>query len=791
MRVFAVIAILVVLGLNFLGPGALPAHAQDQNQDRIFSAPALAVVVYTAPGGVRKQRPRVGLALSGGGARGLAHIGVLKVLEREHVPIDAIAGTSMGAVIGGLYASGMSVEALEHELLGLDWGELFSNRVPRELLSVRRKEEDFEISPAVEIGLHPVTGAPMLPLGSVSSRGLEWLLRRYTLPVRQLVSFDVLPIPFRAVATDMETGQPVVFREGDLATALRASMSVPGVFPPTEVKGRILGDGGLVDNVPIDVVRAMGVDVVIAVNIGTPLSKRDALGSALGLTAQMLNILTEQNVQRSLGALHPKKDVLIEPLRGSTHFSSGDFSQARELISVGESRTQALKTQLEVLAVPTSVWQARQTALLSAAPAPAPVVQVRFSGTRVTHPERHADQMASQVGQPFDARAAERDSQRLAATDDYLHADYQLEDLPNGTGLVFNLEEKPWGPDYFRMGLALSSDFAGQGDFNIKLSHNRHWGNAWGGEWRNRLQIGSVPRWLSEWYQPLGRLDAESGTWFLAARTEGERRRTTIYPVIASRANARQITMVERNANDLVRVGFDMGQTWGSLGEVRLGVQRDVLQITPESFTATALLATMQNGLLMSETALRFGVILDQLDHPSFPTRGYRIKATLLNGQREAPTLVLTEGQERFERLELDATAVTTLGRHTLDTSFLLNVARQHWLEGLAPYTLGGFQRLSGYHPEQLSGRQVALARLSYYARLNQEPVLTRGFFAGGSLELGNAWRDLSIGVPALDQWRLGTSVFLGADTGVGPLYFGLMWSPKGNGGLCLQLGRP
>jgi NTE family protein len=785
MRAFLIAALLVLLGLNF-GPGLLPVYAQSS-----LSPPTLAVVVYTAPGGMRKQRPRVGLALSGGGARGLAHIGVLKVLEREHVPIDVIAGTSMGAVIGGLYASGMSVDALEHELIGLDWGELFANRLPREMLSVRRKEEDFDISPAVEVGLHPVTGAPMLPLGSVSSRGLEWLLRRYTLPVRQLMNFDVLPIPFRAVATDMETGQAVVFREGDLATALRASMSVPGVFPPTEVKGRILGDGGLVDNVPIDVVRAMGADVVIAVNIGTPLSKRDALGSALGLTAQMLNILTEQNVQRSLGGLSAKRDILIEPLRGSTSFSSGDFRQVKELILAGETSTDALRTQLQAMALSVGVWQSRQNALLSAAPTPPPVVRVRFNGTHVTHPERHLDQMESQVGKPFDARSAERDSQRLAATDDYLHADYQLEDLPHGSGLVFNFEEKPWGPNYFRMGLALSSDFAGQGDFNIKLSHNRHWGNEWGGEWRNRLQIGSVPRWLSEWYQPLGRVEPESGTWFIAARTEGERRRTMIYPLIAPKATAREVTMLERNANDLVRWGLDVGQTWGSLGEMRLGVQHDILQINPESFTATVLLATMQGGLHMSESALRFGLVLDQLDHPSFPTRGYRVKATLLTGQREVPTLVLTEGQEHFERFELEATTVMTSGRHSLDTSFLLNVAKQHWLEGLAPYTLGGFQRLSGYNTEQLSGRQVALARLSYYARLNQEPVLTRGFFAGGSLEWGNAWRDLSMGAPPLDQWRLGTSLFLGADTGVGPLYFGLMWAPKGNGGLFLQLGRP
>lgn len=782
-----VAAILVLLGLN-VSLGLRLARAQVQEHPVVFYAGVVHPPTQSAQGS--RKRLRVGLALSGGGARGLAHIGVLKVLERERIPIDLIAGTSMGAVIGGLYASGMSVDALENELRGLNWGDLFANRVPRELLSVRRKEEDFEISPAVEMGLNPVTGAPMLPLGSVSSRGLEWLLRRYTLPVRQLLNFDVLPIPFRAVATDMETGQAVVFREGDLATALRASMSVPGLFPPTEVKGRILGDGGLVDNVPVDVVRAMGAEVVIAVNIGTPLAKRDALGSAIGLTAQMLNILTEQNVQRSLGALNLKRDILIEPLRGLSTFSSGDFTSAAQIMALGESYAETMHSQLEVLALPPAEWRARQSALLSPAPQPRPITQVRFQGTHTTHPELRLAEMESRAGQPFDVSAAERDSQRLAATDDYLHADYRLEDLPAGTGLVFNLEEKPWGPNYFRLGLALSSDFAGQGDFNIKLSHNRHWLNDMGGEWRNRLQIGSVPRWLSELYQPLGWPESDSGTWFVAVRTEGERRRSTVYPVLAPNADAGGVSMLERTTRSLVRLGLDLGQTWGTLGEVRLGVQRDIIQIAPESFAASGGANAPLGGVRLSETGWKLGLVLDQLDHPTFPTRGYRLRLSGLMGRRDAPFELLTDMQEPFRRFELDYTAVNTWGHQTLDTTLLLDVAHQAWLDGLAPYTLGGFQHLSGYEPEQLSGRQAALARFTYYRRLNQQPVLTRGFFAGGSLEFGNVWRDPTVGLP-LDQWRVGSSLFLGADTGVGPLYFGLTWAPKGSGGLFLQLGRP
>ena len=286
------------------------------------------------PAGAEAQlaaRPRIGLVLSGGGARGLAHVGVLKVLERERVPVDVIAGTSMGAIIGGLYASGMRATEMEAELVGLNWDAVFAARVDRQQLSQRRKEEDFEISPVIEMGMN--NGRFKVPLGALSGRGLETLLRRFTLPVRGVSDFDKLPIPFRALATDMESGLPVVLSFGDLALALRSSMSVPGVFAPTELDGRILGDGGLVNNLPVDVARAMGVDLLIAVNVGTPLAARDTLGSAAGLTAQMINILTEQNVRRSLESL-TARDVLIVPNLGP--LGSGDFNRTRELIEQGE-----------------------------------------------------------------------------------------------------------------------------------------------------------------------------------------------------------------------------------------------------------------------------------------------------------------------------------------------------------------------------------------------------------------------------------------------------------------------
>ena len=513
-------------------------------------------------------RPRIGLVLSGGGARGLAHVGVLKVLEAERIPIDAIAGTSMGAIVGGLYASGMSAAELEAELSKVQWDTVFSQRVDRQHLSQRRKEEDFEISPLIELGIRD--GELRTPVGAVSSRGLETLLRRYTLPVRAVRDFDALPIRFRAVATDLESGAAVVLDHGDLALALRSSMSVPGVFPPTEVEGRILGDGGLVNNVPVDVARAMGVDLVIVVNIGTPLAGRETLGSALGITAQMINILTEQNVQRSLASLGPR-DVLVLPQLGA--LGAGDFVKVVEAIELGQRGARAALPRLRAHAISAEAyaqWRAEHPKLRRTE---AQVNFVAFEGSTLTNPSRFAAQLESQPGAAFNAQRAESDARTLAASGDYLRADYRLESTPDrGDGLIFDLDDKPWGPNYLRLGIDLATDFNGRGSFNLKLSHNRHWLTANGTEWRNRLQIGEKLSFFTELYHPLNWTIGLSNDWFVAGYAATERSDRTLYG-----EDGAQLARYKRTGS---RAGIDLGQTWGRFGEFRVGIGTQLLRAT-------------------------------------------------------------------------------------------------------------------------------------------------------------------------------------------------------------------
>ncbi|MFY7942100.1 MAG: patatin-like phospholipase family protein, partial [Burkholderiaceae bacterium] len=493
MKICRALTRLTTLFTRLLTASALCLGVQNTAAQPPQEAPPASAQAASTSSETAAKRLRIGLVLSGGGARGLAHVGVLKVLEREGIPIDAIAGTSMGAIIGGLYASGMSAQQLEAVLLKLQWDRVFAARVERPFLSQRRKEEDFETSSILELGVRD--GELRLPLGAISGRGLESLLRHYTLRVSQVDRFDALPIPFRAVATDMETGQAVVMADGDLALAMRSSMSVPGVFAPTERGGRILGDGGLVNNLPVDVARAMGVDVVIAVNIGTPLSPRDTLGSATGLTAQMLNILTEQNVQRSLAQLQAQ-DVLVLPALGK--FTSSDFNETAAMITLGEQGALSALKRLQALAITPQAYAQWQLERPGFSRLQGNITRIAFEGSTQTRPERLLPALETQAGQAFDLAKVERDTQRLAATGDYRRADFVLRpdtEDPTGNTLVFDLEDKPWGPHYLRIGVDLSTNFSGDSAFNLKISHNRHWLDEHGSEWRNRIQLGEVPRW--------------------------------------------------------------------------------------------------------------------------------------------------------------------------------------------------------------------------------------------------------------------------------------------------------
>ena len=722
----------------------------------------LAARAAPAPEATPSRRPRIGLVLSGGGARGLAHVGVLKVLERAGVRPDLIVGTSMGSIIGGLYASGMRAGEIERELLAVEWSSVFSQRVDRRELPERRKDQDLDISAAFEFGWRD--GELRLPQSAVSSRGLESLLRRYTLPVRLVDRFDELPIRFRAVATDMETGQAIELDSGDLAMALRSSMSVPGVFAPVEHQGRILGDGGLVNNLPVDLARRLGADIVIAVNVGTPVGGRETLGSVIGLTAQMINILTEQNVQRSLALLRPE-DVLVRPRLDA--LGSGDFTRTADFIRLGEAAAAAELGRLSALAGVSA------PAAQPATPAPT-LAFVEIDGTQMANPQRLRKQLRSAPGQAFDAQVAEQDVRRLAASGDFLRTDYQLVRRDGRDGLVFELEDKPWGPHFLRIGLDLATDFAGRSGFNLKIAHDRHWLTPNGTEWRNRLHLGESPFLGSELYHPLRWREELAQDWFVSGWAYTGFRVLSLFD-----RQGQEAATFNRTQGAL---GVDLGRAFGGWGEVRLGPSLGVQRTTPRILSLSDIRREISE--VRYEAGLRLRAVSDQLDYAIFPQDGYRAETELMVGQRRLGSV-----SEEMYRVSAEGTWVRTAGRHTLNLYARSALSDESPNPLVGRFTLGGFHNLSGYAPEQINGNHMLLLRATWYMRLNQQVALTRGFFFGGTLEAGNAW--LQRADVSLRDLRLGSSLFVGADTGLGPMYLGLTYAPRGSAGLVFFIGRP
>ncbi len=744
----------------------------------VLLSPAVVKAQTEAPSRPTVQKPKIALVLSGGGARGLSHVGVLKVLEEMKVPVDMIVGTSMGAIIGGLYAAGMSADELERELLKVDWGDVFERRAPRQLLSERRKQEDFELSPVLQFGFRD--GEFRLPTGAVSTRSLELLLRRYTLSTRLLATFDGLPTPFRAVATDMETGKAVVLDHGDLAAAMRASMSVPGVFAPLEVNGQILGDGGLVNNLPVDVARRMGADVVIAVNIGTPLAGRETLGSLLGITTQMVNILTEQNVQTSIASLKPT-DLLIQPPLGS--ITSADFEKAQELVKLGHDYSRSVAEALKRFSVSATAyaeWRGgRSLQTASDADRLGRIKEVRFEGVPASRVESLAQVLGTAPGDRVNVPQIESDLQELAATGDYDRLDYRLERVRdnNDETLVIGLRENDWGPNYLRLGMDLRTDFDGRSAFNLLIGHNRHWLNDSGAEWRNRLQIGDSMNAFSEVYQPMGRTNSS----FVAGYVDASLKRLEVF----GEDGKAQGTGKRQG----VKLGADLGWPIGLLGrygDLRVGAQLGLFKAIPELVSLDVVDGESIKTQKWRDLGVRAALISDQLDYANFPSSGYRLQSELAIGQRRLST---GDDNRSFNRFETNGISVHSWGRHTLNLGARFARTTRVAVGDIDEYSLGGFQQLSGYRVGQVAGNHLLFGRMTYYQRLPWNLAIARAMFAGGSLEAGNAWdkrRDIS-----LRGMRYGSSLFIGADTGVGPLYLSVVSAPKGYTGLYLFLGRP
>jgi NTE family protein len=707
-------------------------------------------------------RPRIGLVLGGGGAKGGAHIGVLKVLEELRIPIDFIAGTSAGAIMGGLYASGITPEDLETVVRALNWQDLLTDRAPRQRLTFPRRQDDENIPSRFEVGFNE--GRFQLPPGLITGQNVENSLRTLALPVARVHSFERLPIPFKAVATDIVTGEMVVLERGDLATAMRASMSLPGAFAPVEVDGRLLVDGAVVRNLPVDVVRAMGADVVIAVDLTSPLRARVEITTAIDVASQVGTIATRANTIPFRRSLVPGRDILLVPPVEDVQVS--EFRRLPETIVRGEQIARAMESELSRYSVDEQTYAGYRVRLLSFPRGSVVVDSIRIEGSERLRNKVLRARLDLATGRPLTAPDLSAALERLYGLGLYERVDYRIEPTADRLTLVVRLTEKAWGPGYARVGIAFGNDLQrGSSSFTLLASHTQTAINRLGGELRSELRIGEGQALRSVIHQPLdngGRFFAEGAAYY----------REELLEVAVSGAGR-----ATRAANEM-GVSAAVGRFLADWGELRVELSRGRVDRKGQALAADPLAPDPDAAGILG----RF--TWDALDDRAFPTEG-------LSGFVEAYRGAEALGSDPvYTRLEGRFFAAVSRGDDALlftvrgGTSFGDALPRHH------DFWLGGFGRLSGVQARDVTGNHMLFGRVSYRRTL---AVLSSGL-AGGNLYggveagLGNAWANRSdIG---LGDLRASVGAYLGLETFFGPLYLSLAKADQDDYGLFLSLGH-
>jgi NTE family protein len=723
----------------------------------LVAAPTPAQAEPPAP-----ARPKVVLVLSGGGARGSAHIGVIKVLEEYHVPIDLVVGTSMGSIVGGLYASGWSVDEIEDKITTIDWGSVFVDKLQRQDKTFRRKAEDARF--LIPIKMRFKNWKPYLPSAVIGGQNLELLFQGLAMEATGETDFDRFPIPYRAVATDLTDGRAVVIGRGSLATAMRASMSLPGIFPPVELDGKPLSDGGMAANFPIRIARSMGADVVIGVDITSPLRKKEQLGNLLTRIDQVTSLLTNANKEEDMNAVVPR-DVILVPDLGDITFS--DFAKAAETIRRGETAARDAEAKLRALSVPDAEWAAYMARHHRRHESELVVDKVVIENTGPLSDEIVHRRIVVPTGKPLDSADLSKQLTRLYGLDVFgaIQHDFQRTDGEGGV-LKIQVPPKPYGRNSLQFGFFISNDFKGDLGVDLTVSHLVMPVNRAGGEWRNTFQFGTHNVAGTEYYQPLD----PSMAWYFYSQFRYRRNQVRFFSADGDALAEYSFTSLDGSAA--------FGRVFGRWGELRAGAYRSSGKGSPRIGVAAFSTLGSEDGGLYA----RF--VVDTLDSTTWPRHGTEVTADY----RQSLTSFGAEESGEFASLRIGQ--AMTLGRNVV----FLSIEAQNIFDGLAVIdnvaTFGGFLRLSGLHEDQLIGTKGGLTRLMYYRELTKFNLgsMTQRMYAGFSLEAGGVY---DTGDPV--SWpslRRAGSIFVGADTVLGPAYLGYGYEESGQQSAYIIIGR-
>jgi NTE family protein len=720
--------------------------AQDQQPDR----KEIPQPVSSKPAG----RPRIGLALSGGGALGLAEIGVLQWLEEKHIPIDRVAGTSMGSIIAAMYASGMSPAEIKKFAEDIDWVEAMLPEPTYSQLSYRRKQDrrNFQIDAALGLK-HGLEG----PNGFNPGHGIGLLLDRIAFPESGIASFDDLPIPFHCVATDMLNGDRVVLRDGSLATAVRASMAIPGVFTPVEMNGHVLADGGMVENIPVETVREMNSDVVIAVDLSVPLGGREQLESLRGVLSRALSVTILQNERRSLALAN----AVITVDTGT--FLITEYNRVPELIALGYQSAASQSPVLLRYAIQNeSEWEqylAARTARKHIAPEEVHAVEI--VGGDSDQDSRIKQHLKSVTEGPLNLPKLETQLTRIAGDGQFDRLGYEGFTQNGVPALRVTAHEKPYGPPF--VDLAINVDGSGVGAFNFSagtritfMDVDHH-----GGEWRNDLLLGSSNLAATEFYQPFGNTHLFVAPYAFASKL----------PRNAFSGQTRVAVFGDERAGG----GLDIGYNGGRRSEFRFGYEIFSGKLAPLIGSAGLPSVTGSTG------AFRARYVWDGQDRPSIPSRGTRITATL-SRVLQSPGLIRPIGQ-------LDVQTSTFIPTGPKTSLFLIASGGTTFRGDAGPFqqfALGGAFRLGAYLPQEFIGNHYAYASVGFRRDFYRLPQLVGGkIYWGGWYEAGSAFNDPG-SVAVRGSFNLGVI----ADTFVGPIALAGSVSPTGQSRVNFSIGR-
>ena len=730
----------------------------------IFSICFLSHSTYAKQDGTvttESTRPKIGLVLSGGGARGAAHVGVLKVLEEKRIPIDVIAGTSFGAIVGGMYAAGYSAEELEEILNNIDWTDSLSGRAPRDERSFRRKQDDNGFLIKLKIGIDD--GKFKLPSGLITPNNLRLTLNDLIIDVSDVDDINKLKIPFRAVATDLELGTAVVLDSGSLASAIVASMAVPALFPPVEYDGRLLVDGGVSNNVPINVARDMGADIVIVVDISTPMMSKEDIQGFTSVIDQLMLVMTNQNSAAQLATM-TDRDILIRPELDDFGFS--DFERALDAIPIGSESALGAMSQLQDFSMTQAAWLAFMDARDQVRREPPVIDFIRIVNDSNVSDEVIKARLSQELGQKLDVVSLSTDLSEIFGLELFEEVSYQLVEENDQTGIEVLASRSENGHKYLRFGLALQENFQGESGFQMSAAFNNLAINDSGGEFEARVAIGDEFGLIAEVYQPID----FAQRYYVFANGGGVKVNRNVFD------DEGDISSQVRISQAFIKAGA--GVNFGNWGTLNAGLQRAAGHVkgrigfpdnTKFDFDDTAFVT-------------RFSV--DTLDNAQFPHSGmtfdveYKNSMSWLGGDNLVDTFLLG-GYHPF-----------SWGKNTLGVNYLYGTAMNGAPNEIDLFELGGFFQLTAYLPGQITGNHGGSTGVIYYRQIGGGlRLLTQTtFYMGGLFEIGNAWNQRSD--MSLHDLHHSAGLFFGADTFLGPVYLGYAVGDDGHSSAFLYIGK-